>query len=122
MGRVAKMAVRTAEQALEQAGLLEAPELSSGRVGVSYGSSTGSPGPIGNFYQAAHNGDTKGLNATSYIQMMSHTCAVNIGLFFRTARTATPHEYRLHIRKFRDWPRLRGDQVWTAGHHDRGWR
>ena len=41
MGRVAKMAVRATEKALEQAGLLGDPILKSGDVGVSYGSATG---------------------------------------------------------------------------------
>ena len=44
MGRVAQMATHVAEQALEQAGLLGEPVLTSGRAGVAYGSSAGSTG------------------------------------------------------------------------------
>ena len=43
MGRVALLATRSAELALEDAGLLGNPLLKSGRVGISYGSSAGSP-------------------------------------------------------------------------------
>ena len=42
MGRVALMAVRASELALQQAGLLDHPVLHGGRTGVSYGSSAGS--------------------------------------------------------------------------------
>ena len=43
MGRVSLLMVRSAELALADAGLQGSPELASGRVGVSCGSSTGSP-------------------------------------------------------------------------------
>jgi len=42
MGRVALMAVRASELALQQAGLLDHPVLRDGRTGVSYGCSAGS--------------------------------------------------------------------------------
>ena len=42
MGRVSKMATAASEEALRDAGLLGDPVLQSGRVGVSYGSSSGS--------------------------------------------------------------------------------
>ncbi len=35
-------------------------------------------------------GQSKTLNATSYIQMMSHTAAVNIGLFFGVTGRVIP--------------------------------
>src|SRR6185369_1097169 len=41
MGRIAQMAVRSAEVAIEDAGLKDDPFLKTGRVGVAYGSSTG---------------------------------------------------------------------------------
>lgn len=82
MGPVARMAVRATEQALRDAGLLEDPVVRSGRTGIAYGSSFGSPAPVLAFSELVQVGRSKHLNATSYIQMMSHTAAVNIGLFF----------------------------------------
>lgn len=82
MGPVAKMAVRATEMALEDAGMLGDPTLKNGRTGISFGSSFGSPGPVVAFAELMKDGHSKTLNATSYIQMMSHTAAVNIGLFF----------------------------------------
>jgi len=82
MGTVAKMAVYATEEALSDAGLIDDPILRSGRAGVAYGSSFGSPAPVMSFAELMSNGHSKTLNATSYIHMMSHTAAVNIGLFF----------------------------------------
>lgn len=82
MGPVARMAVRATERALEDAGLLADPVIRSGRTGIAYGSSFGSPAPVIAFAELMTAGTSKTLNATSYIQMMSHTAAVNIGLFF----------------------------------------
>ncbi|WP_444887677.1 beta-ketoacyl-ACP synthase [Microbulbifer sp. JMSA008] len=82
MGRVSLMAVRASEIALQDAGLLDDPILKSGAVGVSYGSSAGTPSAVADFGNMLINHRTDGLNATSYIKMMSHTAAVNIGVFF----------------------------------------
>lgn len=82
MGRVALMAVRASELALLDAGLLDDPVLKSGRVGISYGSSSGTPKSIGDFGRMIINKSTEGINATTYIKMMSHTAAVNIGVYF----------------------------------------
>ena len=82
MGRVAMMAVYASEKALASAGLLDEPVLRGGRVGAAYGSSFGSPEAVVGFYELRSGGTSKHLNATSYIQMMSHTALVNIGLFF----------------------------------------
>jgi 3-oxoacyl-[acyl-carrier-protein] synthase II len=83
MGRVAILACRATEFALADAGLLEARTLlSSGRVGVSYGSSAGAMEAIGDF---GHMNDARrvdGLNANSYIRMMGHTAPVNIAVLF----------------------------------------
>jgi 3-oxoacyl-[acyl-carrier-protein] synthase II len=56
--------------------------LGAGRCGVAYGSSFGSPGPIVAFAELLNRGKSPALSATSYIQLMSHTAAVNIALFF----------------------------------------
>ena len=82
MGRVALMATRACELALEQAGLLEHPLLKSGKMGVSFGSSAGTPSAIGDFGRMMEDRTTKGINATTYIKMMSHTAPVNVGVFF----------------------------------------
>jgi 3-oxoacyl-[acyl-carrier-protein] synthase II len=82
MGRVALMATRASELALEDAGLLNDPLLKSGKIGISYGSSAGTPSAIGDFGRMMEDRTTKGINATTYIKMMAHTAPVNIGVFF----------------------------------------
>ena len=82
MGRVALMATRTAELALEDAGLLGDPLVRSGRLGISYGSSSGTPSAIGDFGRMLLEKTTEGITATTYVRMMSHTAPVNIGVFF----------------------------------------
>jgi 3-oxoacyl-[acyl-carrier-protein] synthase II len=82
MGRVAVMGVRATEMALENAGLLGDPILQDGRMGVAYGSSSGSLDPMLALGKGVALGNFKGLSATGYIQAMSHTAAVNIGVFF----------------------------------------
>lgn len=82
MGRVALMATAATERALIDAGLLDNPLIQDGRMGVSYGSSAGSPDAIADFGHMLLHGDSSGLNANSYLKMMGHTTAVNIGVFF----------------------------------------
>ena len=82
MGRVSLMATRATELALEQANLLNDAALTDGRTGVSYGSSIGSTAPLVAFGNMMENHTMDGVTATSYIQMMSHTAPVNIGVFF----------------------------------------
>lgn len=82
MGRVSLMATRASERALQQAGLLQDPALTNGSCGIAYGSSTGSTEPICAFGRMLDHKVMTGVTATSYIQMMAHTTAVNIGVFF----------------------------------------
>jgi 3-oxoacyl-[acyl-carrier-protein] synthase II len=82
MGRVSQLAVRAAEMALEKAGLLGDPLLRSGRVGVACGSCIGSTPDIKDFAVMLLNGSSEELSANSYIKMMPHTAAANIGIFF----------------------------------------
>ena len=90
MGRVALMATRAAELALEDAGLLDSELLKSGRMGISFGSSAGTPSAVGDFGRMMEERSTRGINATTYIKMMSHTAPVNIGVFFgATGRVIT---------------------------------
>jgi 3-oxoacyl-[acyl-carrier-protein] synthase II len=82
MGPVALMAVQATELALRDAKLLGLPLLRGGTVGVAYGSSFGTPAAVLGFADLMAKGVSQSLTATSYIQMMSHTAPVNIGLFF----------------------------------------
>lgn len=90
MGRVALLSTRATELALEHAGLLNDPVVSSGETGVAYGSSAGSLEPMIGFGQMAKTGEMRGITSNSYIQLMSHTGAVNIGLFFKVRGRVIP--------------------------------
>jgi 3-oxoacyl-[acyl-carrier-protein] synthase II len=81
MGRVALMATRASELALIDAGLQDDPLLKSGRLGIAYGSSAGTPKAICDFGRMIDEKNTKGINATTYIKMMGHTAPVNLGVF-----------------------------------------
>ncbi|MDN5861885.1 MAG: beta-ketoacyl-ACP synthase [Salinisphaera sp.] len=82
MGRVALMATLASERALENAGLLGDETVTSGRMGVAYGSSTGSTNALTDFAQMLLNHSTAGVSSTSYLRMMPHTTAVNIAVYF----------------------------------------
>jgi len=82
MGRVALLATRASELALADAGLLGDPLLKSGKVGISYGSSAGTPSSMSDFGRMLAEFNTQYINATTYIRMMAHTAPVNMGVFF----------------------------------------
>jgi 3-oxoacyl-[acyl-carrier-protein] synthase II len=82
MGRVSLMATAASEIALRDAGLLDDPLLQSGRVGIAYGSSSGSTDAIRDFANMLLSKSLDGITATTYIRMMGHTAPVNIGVFF----------------------------------------
>jgi 3-oxoacyl-[acyl-carrier-protein] synthase II len=82
MGRVSLLSVRASKMALADAGLLDDPTIRDGRMGIAYGSSSGSPEPIKVFGKMLETSSMQGVTSTSYIQMMPHTAAVNIGLNF----------------------------------------
>jgi len=82
MSRVALLATYTTELALSDAGLLGHKCLKNGNTGVAYGSSSGGFDGLIDFTKMLLGFDKSGLNATSYIRMMGHTCPVNIGLHF----------------------------------------
>jgi 3-oxoacyl-[acyl-carrier-protein] synthase II len=82
MGRVALLATRATEIALEDSGLKNNPEIQNGSMGVAYGSCTGSTDAICEFGSMIGTGDIGGLNATTYIRLMPHTTAANIGIYF----------------------------------------
>ena len=83
MGRVSLLATYATERAIADAGL--DPELvASGRVGLAYGSTTGSSDAMEEFCGTLFTHySLKGLSANSYLKMMSNTCAANLGHFFQ---------------------------------------
>lgn len=82
MGRVSLMSVLACERALASAGLDGDAAVADGSMGVAYGSSTGSTDAIADFAQMLIRESTEGINATTYIRMMSHTVAVNVAVYF----------------------------------------
>lgn len=82
MGRVSLMSTRATEIALTQSGLLNDPALTDGQTGIAFGSSTGSTAPVAAFATMLNEQHTNNITATTYVQMMPHTTAVNTGLFF----------------------------------------
>jgi 3-oxoacyl-[acyl-carrier-protein] synthase II len=90
MGRVAILGTRATELALIDAGLIGNAVITSGDTGVAYGSSTGTPAATADFGTMLLNKSTEGITANSYLRMMAHTAAVNIGVFFGlTGRVVT---------------------------------
>ena len=82
MGRVARLGVRATELALIDANLADDELIGGGRMGVAYGSATGSPDALLEFVSTLEHANARGLKATSYLRGMSHTAAVNIGVYF----------------------------------------
>ncbi|WP_428096562.1 beta-ketoacyl-ACP synthase [Candidatus Rariloculus sp.] len=82
MGRVAQLAVVATENALGAAGLLGSKLITGGDTGIAFGSSSGSPPALGDFGALLLEKSARNIKSTSYIKMMSHTAAVNVGMFF----------------------------------------
>ncbi len=87
LGRVSQFAVDASERALANAGLLDEngtilSYLKDGRMGVACGSSTGSTNDIKDAAELLMTGKSDGFNANTYVRMMPHTAAANIGIFF----------------------------------------
>jgi len=90
MGRVALLATRASELALLDAGLLNDPILTSGLAGVAYGSSSGTPAALCQFGGLLLHNTADGIKANTYLHMMPHTTAVNVGLFFHMTGRIIP--------------------------------
>jgi 3-oxoacyl-[acyl-carrier-protein] synthase II len=90
MGRVSLLATCATQKALEQANLLEHPALINGDTGIAYGSSSGSTKAIPVFGDLIKGGPMTGFTSTSYVEMMSHTAPVNMGVFFGTKGRIIP--------------------------------
>jgi len=87
LGRVSQFAVEAAELALANANLLDEngvilPYLKEGIMGVACGSSTGSTNDVRDAAELLMTGKSDGFNANTYVRMMPHTTAANIGIFF----------------------------------------
>jgi 3-oxoacyl-[acyl-carrier-protein] synthase II len=84
MGPVAYYACHTAEKALAQSGL-DTEFIQSGRLGVAFGSTHGSPTVQRDIYRTFFSADASKLNqvgAVDYLKSMVHTTAVNITKMF----------------------------------------
>ncbi len=83
MGKVALLAVHSAEQAVQQSGL-SAEQLASERTGVAFGSTSGSGSEQEAFSTpiVLHH-SMRGLESNAYFRLMTHTCAVNVAQFFK---------------------------------------
>lgn len=84
LGPVSYYACQVAKDVIEQSGMNSAM-LSSGRVGVAYGSTHGSPTVQREIYRVFFDNSKKGItkiNATDYLKSMVHTTAVNITRMF----------------------------------------
>ena len=81
MGRVSLMATRACELALLDANLDAVQD--DPTVGISYGSTSGSPPAMDKYAKALHTGELKRIRATDYIQFMSHTVPANLAQFFQ---------------------------------------
>lgn len=82
MGRISQLAVDVSQQALADAQLLDKEWIKDGRMGVACGSSAGSAKDTGDFGELMITGQSKAFNANTYVRMMPHTNAANIGIFF----------------------------------------
>ncbi|GBH24289.1 beta-ketoacyl-ACP synthase [Burkholderia vietnamiensis] len=82
MGPVSMYAVRASELALADARLTDDPTIRAGRMGVAYGSASGSVEPIRAFGTMIETGSMRDVTSNSYVQMMPHTTAVNVSLFW----------------------------------------
>lgn len=83
MGRVAQLSTVACERALQDAALLDNPDvLTGGRTGIAYGSCAGSSAPMIDLTAIMTEQSLSRVTATTYIKAMSHTSAINAALFF----------------------------------------
>ena len=83
MGRVALLATYATEQALAMAGLTGDEILGSGHAGLAYGSTSGSSESLADFCTTLLlNQSMRGLQSTSFLKFMAHTCAANLAQFY----------------------------------------
>ncbi len=88
MGRVSQLATRATELALLDANLDAVRD--NPNVGLSYGSTAGSPPAMEEYAKALHCNKLKRIRATDYIQFMSHTVPANLAQFFQITGRLIP--------------------------------
>ncbi len=90
MGRVSRLATWTTERALIDAGLRDDAVLGSGRVGIVFGSTSGSPPDMLDMASSFGAHRMKGITPMTYVRLMSHTCAANLGQYFEVRGAVIP--------------------------------
>jgi 3-oxoacyl-[acyl-carrier-protein] synthase II len=82
MGRVALLSTWATQEAIADAGV--DPELlSSGSVGLAYGSTGGASTAVEDFAKKLFvNRSLEGIQSATYLKFMSHTCAANLAQYF----------------------------------------
>ena len=83
MGRVSILATLATMNAVTESGL-SSDFIASPACGISYGSTAGSSHALEGFLsRILTNRSLKGMQGSTYLQFMSHTCAANLAMFFQ---------------------------------------
>ena len=91
MGPVAVMSLFVSEQALEDAGIERDGDLvRGGRLGVAFGSSSGSIEPLVDFHSMITTHVVRNMTSSTYMKMMPQTTAVNVSLYLKTTGRIIP--------------------------------
>ncbi len=91
MGRVARLAARSAHEALADAGLWGDARVSDGTLGLAFGSTSGSPPALVAYSRAfGIERSTKGIGPVDYLKLMSHTVAANLAQLFEIRGRVIP--------------------------------
>jgi 3-oxoacyl-[acyl-carrier-protein] synthase II len=81
-GRVALLSTWATHQAIAEAGL-DQELLSSGKVGLAYGSTGGTSAAVVDFVEKLYfNRSLENIQSATYLKFMSHTCAANLAQYF----------------------------------------
>jgi len=82
MGRVAQLSTWATQRAIDDAGL-DQELISSGRVGLAYGSTGGTSAAVEDFVRKLYVQKQLGaIQSATYLKFMSHTCAANLAQYF----------------------------------------
>lgn len=82
MGRVAQLSTWATQRAIDDAGL-DQELISSGKVGLAYGSTGGSSAAVEDFVRKLYVQKELGaIQSATYLKFMSHTCAANLAQYF----------------------------------------
>lgn len=90
MSPVSMMALFATEQAIMQARLDDSGIIKGGRLGIAYGSCSGSVDANADFSSVLMEREVKNVTSATYIKMMSQTCAVNLSVHFGTTGRLLP--------------------------------